>query len=117
MENQQSDVWKKYQIKRYFQNRNSTLTYNQWFVLKSWTLMILVGIVVGCFGVALISLTRELLVWKFDTAIKFIDNNDWGSAFFSYFFLSIFFVVISTSFCYWEPKGRDTRNHYYFFLF
>jgi H+/Cl- antiporter ClcA len=67
--------------------------------------VVIVGVIVGCVGCAVNSLVLALLHWKFNTAYDFIDQDKWAEAFFSYLFISLFFITISTLLCVWEPKA------------
>ena len=81
------------------------LTNSQSFALRNWILVVIVGIAVGCVGALVNVLSHELLLWKFNTAKSFIDDGKWGEAFFSYLFMSLFFIAIATSLCIWQPKA------------
>lgn len=94
-----------HQLRLHFQSRNNALTLSQAFNLRSWIFVVIVGVIVGCVGCAVNSLVLALLHWKFNTAYDFIDQDKWAEAFFSYLFLSLFFVSIATLLCIWEPKA------------
>lgn len=49
-----------------------------------------------------------LLTWKFDTAKEFISSDKWASSFFSYQFMSLFFALIATTLCYFEPAAAGS---------
>lgn len=53
-------------------------------------------------------LTNLLLVAKFNLCNGFIENGAWGSAFFAFIFMSLFFAVISGCLCWFEPAAAGS---------
>jgi chloride channel 7 len=52
--------------------------------------------------------TNALLAEKFSICNDFISNGAWGSAFFAFLFLSIFFAMIAGVLCWFEPAAAGS---------
>lgn len=99
----ESMMYRKHETRRFFQDRGHFWSKSRLITFFQWAYVVLVGILVGCIGCFITTLINTLLDWKFTSAKDLIANDQWAAAFFSYQFMSIFFVLIAAALCYVQP--------------
>lgn len=73
-----------------------------------WALVIVIGVLVGLCGVFVQIVTEDLVNWKFNIATRFIDENRWAEAFFSYVFISVFLICGTAVLCWYVPQAAGS---------
>jgi hypothetical protein len=102
-EDVESLMWRKHQMRRFFQDRGHWWTAARKTTAWKWSLVVLTGVVIAVTGVLVEWFTEAMTDWKFDTCNNLIQNSDWGGAFFGFIFISIFLGSIA-GYCVWlEP--------------
>mmetsp|Transcript_12874 Transcript_12874/g.13318 ORF Transcript_12874/g.13318 Transcript_12874/m.13318 type:complete len:934 (-) Transcript_12874:30-2831(-) len=99
----ESMMYRKHETRRFFQDRGHFWNKSRLITFFQWAYVVLVGIIVGCIGSFITTLINSLLDWKFTTAKELIAEGQWAAAFFSYQFMSIFFVLVAAALCYIQP--------------
>jgi hypothetical protein len=113
----ESMMYRKHETRRFFQDRGHFWNKSRLITSWKWAYVVLVGIIVGCIGSLITTLINVLLDWKFTTgrslfccsrsdcwvAKELIAQERWAAAFFSYQFMSIFFVLVAAALCYLQP--------------
>jgi len=99
----ESMMYRKHETRRFFQDRGHFWTKSRLVTLWKWIYCIIVAFVVGCFGCFITTLIDALLAWKFSTAVARIEEGNWAAAFFAYQFMSLFFISVAGTLCYFQP--------------
>eukprot|EP00981_Chlorochromonas_danica_P010662 scaffold3299_cov198-Ochromonas_danica.AAC.3 len=104
-EEMESVMWRKHQLRRFFQDRGQWWTNSRRTTAWKWILVVATGILIGIIGYLVSYLTSVFTNFKFDTCNAMINRNEWASAFFSFFFFCIFYSVLAGILCWIEPAA------------
>lgn len=88
-----------HQLRRFFQDRGQLWTANRRTTAWKWTLVVVIGVLVGLVGAFVQALTEVLSDWRFGTATRFIENGDWGSALMAYVSISMLLTTVTGFLC------------------
>lgn len=94
-------LFQQHQLRRFFQDRGQIWTGARRTTAWKWTLVVVIGILVGLVGAFVQVVTEALTQWRFGTATHFIERGDWASAFFSYLFISLALAAVVGLLC-WQ---------------
>ena len=104
----ESVMWRKHQLRRFFQDRGNWWTSNRRTSAWKWVIVIITGILIACIGVLVQFVIMELTNVKFSYVEYLIGIQSWSSAFFSFYFISISFAFIAGILCWLEPNGAGS---------
>lgn len=104
----ESVMWRKHQLRRFFQDRGHWWTSAKQTTAWKWILVILIGMLVGCTGVFVAVVTEALIEWKYHIAEKYIDEGKWAGSFFVYVVISLLFGIISALLCFIVPNAAGS---------
>lgn len=104
----ESVMWRKHQLRRFFQDRGYWWTTARKRTAWKWILVILIGILVGCFGAFVQFFTEILTKWRFETTNSLIDEGNWGGAYFAYLAISLFLGSIAGALCWMVPLAAGS---------
>lgn len=107
-EETESVMWRKHQLRRFFQDRGHWWTTARRTTAWKWGLIILTGIFIGLMGYFVQYFTYVLTSFKFRTANQFITDNQWARAFFSFVALCLFFAFLAGLLCAYEPNAAGS---------
>lgn len=104
----ESVIWRKHQLRRFFQDRGSWWTSSRRTTAWKWVLVIITGIIIACIG----TLAQLAIVGLTDVKLSYMEYlisiNSWSSAFFSFYFISISFAFFAGILCWLEPNGAGS---------
>lgn len=102
-EETESVMWRKHQLRRFFQDRGYWWTTTRKTTAWKWTLVIITGILIGLMGFFVLIFTHALTYFKFQQVDEMIAANNWAAAYFSYLFICLFFSLVAGCLCLIEP--------------
>mmetsp|Transcript_1158 Transcript_1158/g.1880 ORF Transcript_1158/g.1880 Transcript_1158/m.1880 type:complete len:856 (-) Transcript_1158:190-2757(-) len=104
----ESVMWRKHQLRRFFQDRGHWLTAARRTTAWKWALVILIGILVGAVGAFVQIFTEVLSEWRFHEVTKRIDDKQWGAAFFLYQAISLLLGGAAGILCWIVPQAAGS---------
>jgi chloride channel 7 len=104
----ESVMWRKHQLRRFFQDRGYWWTTARKRTAWKWILVILIGILVGAFGAFVQYFTEILTKWRFETANSLIDQGNWSGAYFSYLAISLLLGTTAGVLCWLVPLAAGS---------
>lgn len=107
-ENLESAMWRKHQMRRFFQDRGHFWTSSRRTTAWKWVLVVVTGVVIAFTGAFVQILTEKLTEWKFETASEMIERENWSSAFFSFILICIFLSLCAGYLCWFEPAAAGS---------
>jgi chloride channel 7 len=99
----ESVMWRKHQLRRFFQDRGNWWTSQRSSTAWKWSLVILTGVLIACLGSLLQTVIELLTGVKFDIANEYLKHNKWAKGFFSFMGFCQFYAIISGLMMWWEP--------------
>eukprot|EP01038_Epipyxis_sp_PR26KG_P010242 gene10242-13776_t len=107
-EEMESVMWRKHQLRRFFQDRGHWWTNSRRSTAWKWILVIITGILIGIMGYIVAYLTGILTSIKFNIANGFIADGYWFESFFSFMFFCILYAIIAGVLCWIEPAAAGS---------
>ena len=104
----ESVMWRKHQMRRFFQDRGHFWTSSRKATAWKWVLVVTTGVTIAVTGAFVQIFTEAMTEWKFETSAKFIEEGDWGSAFFSFIFICLFLALCAGYLCWLEPPAAGS---------
>lgn len=101
-------MWKKHQLRRYFQGKGKFWTASRITTFWKWFLVIVTGVLIAFIGGFVAVFTEALMEWKFESCHKLTEEGDFAAAFFAYHFISLFLVMIAGALCWWQPLAAGS---------
>jgi chloride channel 7 len=104
----ESVVWRKHQIRRFYQSRGHFWTASRKTTAWRWFLVVLAGLLIAFVGGFVTILTETLMEWRLETCYKMMDEGNTAGAFFAFQFISMFLVIIAGALCWKEPPAAGS---------
>jgi chloride channel 7 len=104
----ESVMWRKHQLRRFFQDRGYWWTTARQRTAWKWILVILIGVLVGSLGAFVQYFTEILMKWRFETATSLIDEGNWSGAYFSYLAISLLLGAVAGGLCWMVPLAAGS---------
>ena len=101
-------AWRLHQTRRFYQDIGDWWNPTRRTTAWKWFLVILIGVVVGCLGVLVRTLTTFLTDYKLNTILGMYYNNHHAGSFFTLLGLSIFYALIAAAICIAEPAAAGS---------
>lgn len=95
-------------MRRFFQDRGQWWTNSRRTTAWKWILVVTTGVFIGIVGYLVTLATNALTSQKFGACNGFIENGAWGSAFFAFLFINLFFAMIAGILCWMEPSAAGS---------
>lgn len=105
---QQSSIWNRYHMRRFYQDRGSFWTSSRTTTAWKWILVVWVGLLIAFTGAFVAIFTETLFAWKLDGCYKLMEERNFAGAFFAWQFFSTFLVLCAGAFCWWEPMAAGS---------
>jgi chloride channel 7 len=104
----ESVMWRKHQLRRFFQDRGYWWTTARKRTAWKWILVILIGMLVGGFGAFVQYFTEILTKWRFETANSLIDEGNWSGAYFAFLAISLLLGSVAGALCWMVPLAAGS---------
>ena len=107
-EEMESVMWRKHQLRRFFQDRGHWWTASRRSTSWKWTLVIWLGIFIGIMGFVVAIATDQLFKWKFNSVFYFINRGQWPNAFFTFMAFNMLYAIVAGICCWIEPAAAGS---------
>lgn len=107
-EEMETVMWRKHQLRRFFQDRGQWWTNSRRTTAWKWSLVIATGILIGIMGYIVSYFTNLLFEAKFEVANGYINRDMWASSYFTYTTLSMVFSFVAGILCWIEPAAAGS---------
>jgi chloride channel 7 len=107
-EEMESVMWRKHQLRRFFQDRGHWWTASRRSTSWKWTLVIWLGIFIGIMGFVVALATDALFKAKFNATFYFINSGQWTKSFFTFTFINLLYSLLAGICCCIEPTAAGS---------
>jgi len=104
----ESIMWRKHQLRRFFQSRGQWWTAGRRSTAYKWILVVLIGVLVGLSGAFVQFITEILTEFRFHHATNLIDESRWFSAFLAYLTTSLGYGFVAGMLCVFVPLAAGS---------
>jgi chloride channel 7 len=104
----ESVVWRKHQLRRFFQDRGSWWTSSRRTTAQKWVLVVITGVVIGVMGYGVSIGIQKLTDIKFETSTKYMNKGQWANAFFSFLVIAVTYAMAAGLMCWFEPAAAGS---------
>mmetsp|Transcript_85904 Transcript_85904/g.168043 ORF Transcript_85904/g.168043 Transcript_85904/m.168043 type:complete len:963 (-) Transcript_85904:51-2939(-) len=104
-EETESVMWRKHQLRRFFQDRQTWWTNSRRTTARKWVLITTLGLTIGAMGYFVSFLTSSLTDFKYNSALDLIDKGNWEGAFFAFMGICLFYASVAGMLCWMEPSA------------
>jgi chloride channel 7 len=104
----ESVVWRKHQLRRFFQDRGSWWTSSRRTTAQKWVLVVITGVVIGVMGYGVSIGIQKLTDIKFETSTKYMNKGQWANAFFSFLVIAVTYAMAAGLMCWVEPAAAGS---------
>eukprot|EP01041_Mallomonas_annulata_P003432 gene3432-6812_t len=104
----ESVMWRKHQLRRFFQDRGHWWNSGRRSTVWKWTLVIVVGLLVGVTGAFVQVLTEKCTEWKLESTKELYEEGDFAGAYFCFVLISLFLVSLAGFLCWHEPAAAGS---------
>lgn len=101
----ESVMWRKHQLRRFFQDRGNWWTSSRRTTAWKWTLVITTGVLIACIGALVQELTAKLNKEKFSVVYSYMAQKTPANAYFSLLGISSVYACIAGLLCCMVPEA------------
>eukprot|EP00601_Ochromonadales_sp_CCMP2298_P023979 CAMPEP_0173277300 /NCGR_PEP_ID=MMETSP1143-20121109/4001_1 /TAXON_ID=483371 /ORGANISM="non described non described, Strain CCMP2298" /LENGTH=834 /DNA_ID=CAMNT_0014214371 /DNA_START=134 /DNA_END=2635 /DNA_ORIENTATION=+ len=104
----ESVMWRKHQLRRFFQDRGTWWTNSRRTTARKWVLVVLLGLSIGFVGYVVSVATSYLYKFKFHHVNNLIGKGAWTNAFFLYLSICLLYSAVAGLLCWVEPTAAGS---------